>query len=113
MDSDKNKCLLCDKMEAVHLHEIFFGSSNRQTSIEYNLRAPLCCDHHLNVVHKEKKKYQRIICDMIGIDYDRINIIMNKVKKTWSLSEKTFMESTREYMDSWYMIRQKYLERVI
>ena len=110
--TDKNKCLLCNKIGDMQFHEIFYGKGLRKISIEYNLRIPLCCEHHLNVVHKEKKKYQIIICGMTGLDYAEINRIMNKAKKEWSPAEKIIMEGVRDYMNSWHETRQKYVERL-
>lgn len=43
---DLEHCIICGK-SPVNKHEIFYGSGNRQKSMQYGLVIPLCtCEHH-------------------------------------------------------------------
>lgn len=39
-------CWVCGSQIGLHIHEIFFGTSNRKNSIKYGLMVYLCPDHH-------------------------------------------------------------------
>ena len=43
---DMKYCYACGR-PAQHIHEVFYGSANRQKSIEYGLCVGLCVDHHV------------------------------------------------------------------
>ena len=95
------KCLICGLKEATQRHEIWFGHGTRETSIEYNLFAFLCPACHLYEVHVEKRKYQLLICDKIGLNFFEINFIMNKNTKDWTAEDINVMEKTAKYMEKY------------
>lgn len=60
-----NRCFVCGTDKDIHLHEVFFGSSNRKKSKEDKMLIPLCGIHH-NLSSQ-------------GIHYNKV--LDNKVKK--------------------------------
>lgn len=40
------RCYVCGTDKGIHLHEVFYGSRNRQKSIQDGLVVPLCGLHH-------------------------------------------------------------------
>ncbi len=44
--TDEKKCIVCETTQNLHIHEVFFGTSNRQNSIKYGLCVCLCARHH-------------------------------------------------------------------
>ena len=52
-----NKCFVCGTDKDIHLHEVFYGSSNRKKSKEDGMVIPLCGPHHnlsSNGIHYNK-----------------------------------------------------------
>ena len=45
-DLDTHTCLICGKRGETHIHEVFYGTANRQKSIQYGLCVRLCPEHH-------------------------------------------------------------------
>lgn len=43
---DTKNCFICQSVEAVEDHHIFFGSRNRKKSERYGLKVWLCHNHH-------------------------------------------------------------------
>lgn len=43
---DLKHCYVCGTDNDIHLHEVFFGTANRQKSIEDGCVVPLCGAHH-------------------------------------------------------------------
>ena len=43
---DFKNCYVCGTDRDIHLHEVFYGSANRQKSISDGLVIPLCGPHH-------------------------------------------------------------------
>jgi len=39
-------CILCKTNQNIHIHEVFYGTSNRKKSIKYGCCVPLCSKHH-------------------------------------------------------------------
>lgn len=46
LTKDMTKCYICGSGGQIHIHEVFFGSANRQKSIEDDCCIPLCPAHH-------------------------------------------------------------------
>lgn len=46
LQKDMTKCLFCGGTRYLHTHEVFFGTANRNKSIEYGLYVRLCSRHH-------------------------------------------------------------------
>ena len=42
----KKQCFVCATTSNLHLHHVFYGSSNRKMSDKYGLTIYLCADHH-------------------------------------------------------------------
>ena len=59
-------CTLCGT-PASEYHELVFGSANRDTCLEYNVKLPLCRHHH-NEAHSNKWKYLKKFGSMVGFD---------------------------------------------
>lgn len=49
---DLDYCCMCGKPRE-HLHEVFFGTANRQKSKDYGMVMPLCAYHH-ELVHRDR-----------------------------------------------------------
>ena len=45
-DLEERTCLVCGSTQNIHIHEVFFGTSNRQNSIKHGLCVCLCGRHH-------------------------------------------------------------------
>lgn len=43
---DEKECLVCGTTQGLHLHHIFYGTSNRKNSDRYGLTVWLCGPHH-------------------------------------------------------------------
>ena len=43
---EDRECLICGSTHNIHIHEVFYGSANRQLSIKYGLCVCLCARHH-------------------------------------------------------------------
>ena len=43
---DDKECLICGSTHNIHIHEVFYGTANRQLSIKYGLCVCLCGRHH-------------------------------------------------------------------
>ena len=43
---DDKECLICGSTQNIHIHEVFYGTANRQLSIKYGLCVCLCGRHH-------------------------------------------------------------------
>lgn len=63
LQRDKFKCVLCDSTKNLHLHHID-GRSKLLTNDVRNC-VMLCQNCHLNVVHKNQKKYRPILKNYI------------------------------------------------
>ena len=46
VQDDMSKCLICGSTHNLQTHEVFFGSANRQKSIDYGCYVKLCAYHH-------------------------------------------------------------------
>lgn len=60
---DKGKCKLCGNSKDLHLHHILGRGKNLTDNIENCII--LCQNCHLNIVHKNNKKYRPILIDLI------------------------------------------------
>ena len=45
-DLNDKTCFVCGSMRDIHIHEVFYGTANRQLSIRYGLCVCLCARHH-------------------------------------------------------------------
>lgn len=45
-DFDERVCYVCKTTQDIHVHEVFFGTGNRQNSIKYGCCVCLCARHH-------------------------------------------------------------------
>lgn len=76
-----NRCALCGKTKAqttIHIHEVFFGSANRDKSIQWGCCCGLCPEHHTigkEAVHnnrtndlKLKKAYESAFITQYGFE---------------------------------------------
>lgn len=43
---DDKECFICGATYNTHIHEVFYGTANRQLSIKYGLCVCLCAKHH-------------------------------------------------------------------
>lgn len=41
-----NECYFCGTTKNLHIHEVFYGTANRQKSIRYGCCVSLCAIHH-------------------------------------------------------------------
>ena len=46
LQNEMNECLVCGSTHNLHVHEVFFGTANRQKSIKYGCCVCLCSRHH-------------------------------------------------------------------
>ena len=69
------------------LHEIISGHGRRKLSIKYKVQIPLCIYCHIRV-HKNTKKWNPILCEIIGFDYDDLRLAFNTRDYKW-LEETT------------------------
>jgi hypothetical protein len=79
-------CALCQHPTGT-LHEIVYGRTFRQMSIDCNLQIPLC-DVRMchNLAHREKEKHQRKFIEMHGLSYDDIIAAFNRLDKEYLAS---------------------------
>lgn len=57
LQEEMNECYFCGTTNNLHIHEVFFGTANRQKSIKYGCCVSLCAIHHNlsnNSVHFNK-----------------------------------------------------------
>lgn len=57
LQNEMNECYFCGTTKNLHIHEVFFGTANRQKSIRYGCCVSLCAVHHNlsnNSVHFNK-----------------------------------------------------------
>lgn len=57
IQKDMSKCYVCGTNQGLHIHEIYYGTSNRNKSIRYGCYVSLCGYHHnlsKNGVHFDK-----------------------------------------------------------
>ena len=43
---NQKKCFVCGTTENIHIHEVYFGTANRNKSIKYGCCVYLCGKHH-------------------------------------------------------------------
>ena len=58
LQNEMNECYFCGTTKNLHIHEVFFGTANRQKSIRYGCCVSLCAIHHNlsnNSVHFNKE----------------------------------------------------------
>lgn len=58
-DRDKGQCVLCGKKEGLHLHHIFSRGKDKTNNLDNCVM--LCSNCHLNIVHKNLKKYRPML----------------------------------------------------
>lgn len=46
LQEQMNECYFCGTTRNLHIHEVFFGTANRQLSIKYGCCVSLCAIHH-------------------------------------------------------------------
>jgi hypothetical protein len=46
VQQDMSRCWFCGTTQNLHIHEIFFGSANREKSIKWGCYVSLCGKHH-------------------------------------------------------------------
>ncbi len=46
LQKEMNECYFCGATKNLHIHEVFFGTANRQLSIKYGCCVSLCAIHH-------------------------------------------------------------------
>lgn len=46
LQNEMNKCWVCGTTNNLHIHEVFYGTANRQKSIKYGCCVSLCGKHH-------------------------------------------------------------------
>lgn len=57
LQDEMTECYFCGTTKNLHIHEIFYGTANRQKSIKYGCCVSLCVIHHNlsnNSVHFNK-----------------------------------------------------------
>lgn len=64
MQRDKYKCRLCGTSVNLHLHHIDGRGKDLTNNVDNCII--LCKDCHLNIVHKNQKKYRPILKEMIN-----------------------------------------------
>lgn len=77
---DLDHCIICGK-SPINKHEIFYGSKNRQKSIQYGLVIPLCTSIHHNQIGQT------------GIHFDK------NLKKEWQIKGQEIFEKTYPELD--------------
>lgn len=60
-DCCNGKCVLCGKQTELHLHHVLGRGKNVDN---YKMCVMLCANCHLNIVHKNQKKYRPILKEM-------------------------------------------------
>lgn len=46
LQKEMTKCYVCGTTNNLHIHEVFYGTANRQKSIKYGCCVSLCAKHH-------------------------------------------------------------------
>ncbi len=46
LQNEMNECYFCGTTKSLHIHEVFYGTANRQKSIKYGCCVSLCTIHH-------------------------------------------------------------------
>ena len=46
LQEEMNECYFCGTTRNLHIHEVFYGTANRQKSIRYGCCVSLCAIHH-------------------------------------------------------------------
>ena len=46
LQEEMNECYFCETTKNLHIHEVYFGTANRQLSIKYGCCVSLCAIHH-------------------------------------------------------------------
>lgn len=46
LQDEMNECYFCGSRKNLHIHEVYFGTANRQKSIRYGCCVSLCNIHH-------------------------------------------------------------------
>lgn len=46
LQEEMNECYFCGTTKNLHIHEVFYGTANRQKSIRYGCCVSLCATHH-------------------------------------------------------------------
>lgn len=46
LQNEMTKCYVCGTTNNLHIHEVFYGTANRQKSIKYGCCVSLCANHH-------------------------------------------------------------------
>lgn len=46
LQDEMNECYFCGTTKNLHIHEVFYGTANRQKSIRYGCCVSLCAIHH-------------------------------------------------------------------
>ena len=64
-ERDKGRCRLCNSYENLHLHHIESRNTHKELIDEPSNCIMLCQNCHLNIVHKNNKKYRPILKEMI------------------------------------------------
>lgn len=74
MLQQSKECYFCGTEQALHLHHIFGGTSNRKNSTKYGMTCWLCYTHHNGAegVHTDRKKDLVLKC--MAQDYFEENI---------------------------------------
>ena len=64
-ERDGGKCRLCNTYENLHLHHIESRNTHKELIDEPSNCVMLCQNCHLNIVHKNNKKYRPILKELI------------------------------------------------
>ena len=82
LQNEMTSCYVCGSTNNLHIHEVFYGTANRQKSIKYGCCVSLCAKHH-NMsnegVHfnkpldlEIKKKMQKRFEEVYNLDFLKI-----------------------------------------
>ena len=82
-------CQQCNSYSGT-LHEVVFGSANKQISIRKNVQVPLCQPCHMKA-HANKLEYQRIFLTWLEMDFWRTIRAFN------SAEYREYLEQDVEY----------------
>ena len=90
-------CVLCRIREACQRHHIWMGHGTKPIADHFNLVANICATCH-SLVHTEKEKYQRKLCDILNLDFDQIDFIMKKNTVRWTYEDNQVMLRNKKFM---------------
>ena len=96
----------CNKPDSVP-HHVFFGNGSRDLSETYNLKVPLCFEHHTggnDSAHNKKIYYQWKFCIKMGISFHACNRAINNHKH--SRAAKKYLGLVKNKLESFL---EKYL----